>query len=101
MDNRNLVSATASRNHGLQIHRLVPNPSLRGRYQAAQMERRKTRWQGIHRLVRVRASAIRKDRNGRMGFAICIPESATGLLGERDLPVCRLGHLASANLAKT
>ena len=64
---RDLGAEQGSRHHRLQVGRLVPRASGRGRPQAHQVERRALRRPGARRLEAVHASAARPGRDRRLG----------------------------------
>ena len=63
---RDLEPDARSGHRELQVHRLVPRPSDRGRPQALPLERRQARRRRAHRVEAVRPSAARPDRDRRL-----------------------------------
>ena len=81
VDHRVLEPAAPGGHRGLRLHRMDEGAPARGRPQAAALERRAARREGLRRLVRVRPSAARQGRARRLGRHV--------LLGERPAAVPR------------
>ncbi len=64
---RDVGAQPRGRDHGLQVGRLVPRASSRGRPQADPLERRALRRPGARRVAAVHAPAARRGRDWRLG----------------------------------
>ncbi len=83
-----VVAQQGGRHHRLQVDRLVPRPSGRGRPQAAEVERRALRRQGACRVDLVHASAAGAGGDRRLGQdeLLAQPAAAPARAGGGALP---------------
>ena len=84
----------------LQVHRLVPRPSDRGRPQALPLERRQARRDRAHCVETVRPSAARPRRDRRLEPLPRVRQSAAGVPRARGRALPEMADLAGADVAE-